>query len=88
MSKPTSTAARLIAEGKASPELVAAYGEVIALREAALEGGELPKRPPQFVADHKANIRRMQTRERVRRHREKKRNAKKAECAKKCVTCD
>lgn len=77
---------RLVESGKASPELVAAYAEVQALRRAALDGGELPTTAPEFVKRHKQNLKRAQTRERVRRHREKKRNAKSADSAGKCVT--
>lgn len=72
-----SAAEKLIASGKASPELRAAYREVLGMRKAASAGEELPRRAPAFVSEHKQILKRAQTRERVRRHREKKRNAKK-----------
>ena len=71
-----SVAEKLIAEGKASTELIANYNQVLEMRQTVISGGELPKGVPDFVKEHRKAIKRMDTRERVRNHREKKRNAK------------
>ena len=76
----------MVASGRASAELVAAYDEVQAMRRAAREGDPLPSKPPSFVVEHRENVKRAQTRVRVQRFREKRRNAEVPESAEKCVT--
>ncbi len=44
---------KLVLSGKASPELTAAYFEVVAMREAYINDKELPEFVPAFVKSHK-----------------------------------